>query len=351
MIEKSVRFSVLFPPNMDFDYFEGHEEVPFFWKEGRCSLPAAWWLAESALISYEHRGFTRLVMRLIAAENYRFFNGITTQAIVFTIRNRCIVAFRGTEIKHINSVSDIISDIKFVLVDFYGKGLVHKGFKQAFDEVLHAKLGLWDYVKKIMDSGAADELYFTGHSLGGALATLAAVFIDSMPHPLVTFGAPRVGNQEFCSYLPDETYRFVNAGDPVPYLPPNIPKLNKGESVFIHGGEKMLFDKEQNLVRNPAESPENIFDVLGENVKSAASSVMKGALERIGSIRRSTVKNNPSPEGAEVFTDGAYQHSKSDRATQVISTLARESNMDAHAPVLYLTNIWNYMARTSISEI
>lgn len=351
MKEKSVSFSVLFPPNMDFEYFEGHEEVPFERSATGCNLAGAWWLAESALISYEHRGFTRLVMRLIGGENFRFFSGSVTQAIVYTIHRKCVVAFRGTEVKHINSVADIISDINFAMVDFYGKGLVHKGFKLAFDEVLSEKVGLWTYVQELMDRGAADELYFTGHSLGGALATLAAVYLDSLPHPLVTFGAPRVGNPEFCSHLPEETWRFINAGDPVPYLPPNIPGFNKGDSIFIHGGDMLFFDQERNLTRNPAESPENIFDLLGENMKSAASSMVKGTLGVLGNLGKNIMKGGrrdaPGATSAEPDEDTPV----GERAAQALTSLARDSNMDAHAPVLYLTNIWNHMARTGSREL
>ena len=45
------------------------------------------------------------------------------------------------------------------------------------------------------------KLVFTGHSMGGALAQLAAAcFSDYCPH-LVTFGAPAVGNVKFVKHL------------------------------------------------------------------------------------------------------------------------------------------------------
>ena len=56
-----------------------------------------------------------------------------------------------------------------------------------------------------------------GHSLGGALATLAAVqFGREFPDAIITcvsFGSPRVGNGEFCEYFNKcvkGSYRFVN---------------------------------------------------------------------------------------------------------------------------------------------
>jgi hypothetical protein len=69
-------------------------------------------------------------------------------------------------------------------------------------------------------------VWITGHSLGGALALLAAwrfkrKFIPV--HQVYTFGAPMVGNQETSDAidreLPDRIFRFVNTEDPVPKLP------------------------------------------------------------------------------------------------------------------------------------
>lgn len=66
----------------------------------------------------------------------------------------------------------------------------------------------------------------TGHSLGGALALLAAWHLQRqfIPlHEVVTFGAPMVGNavaaQAFQREFPGKIFRYVNIDDPVPLLP------------------------------------------------------------------------------------------------------------------------------------
>jgi hypothetical protein len=59
----------------------------------------------------------------------------------------------------------------------------------------------------------------TGHSLGAALATLAAV--DTTPARLVTFGSPRVGDEAFRALFAGlEVRRFVDCCDVVSRVPP-----------------------------------------------------------------------------------------------------------------------------------
>ncbi|MCP4264696.1 MAG: hypothetical protein GY777_03815 [Candidatus Brocadiaceae bacterium] len=63
---------------------------------------------------------------------------------------------------------DIITDIKFILVKFDDRGRVHQGFKKAVDSV-------WEDMKSYLTNQKQNQMvWFTGYSLGGALATLAA---------------------------------------------------------------------------------------------------------------------------------------------------------------------------------
>ncbi|PRP74331.1 hypothetical protein PROFUN_15578 [Planoprotostelium fungivorum] len=74
----------------------------------------------------------------------------------------------------------------------------------------------------------------TGHSLGEAIATLAAADLAlertvKNPVQLWTFGSPRVGNPTFSQYLDkmylDESIRVTHNRDPVPRLPPQFLNL------------------------------------------------------------------------------------------------------------------------------
>lgn len=125
-----------------------------------------------------------------------------------------VLAFRGTEKK----LADIRTDLKGALGPVATNQKAHTGFYEAFG-----------YVKdKIAADLAKDEnkdlpLYITGHSLGGALATLATRFLASdSVGACYTFGGPRVGNAALASSIKTPIYRVVNASDGVARVPPEF---------------------------------------------------------------------------------------------------------------------------------
>lgn len=69
------------------------------------------------------------------------------------------------------------------------------------------------------------KIVFTGHSLGGAVATLAAAYARAAGYTIdiYTYGSPRVGNEAFVKFVTDQPggeYRITHLADPVPRLPP-----------------------------------------------------------------------------------------------------------------------------------
>ncbi|MFM6107948.1 MAG: lipase family protein [Sphaerospermopsis kisseleviana] len=99
--------------------------------------------------------------------------------------------------------------------------LMHSGFSNAY-------LSVRDQIHQYIKDNQTANIIVTGHSLGGALATLCGVDIQYNFHPqlssleVYTFGSPKVGNKKFCqSYnrrVPN-TYRFIYGMDIVPALP------------------------------------------------------------------------------------------------------------------------------------
>ena len=95
---------------------------------------------------------------------------------------------------------------------------MHPGFWAAFDAVKK------QIVDKLDESGLEGlPLYITGHSLGGALAVVAAYALESdRIAAAYTFGGPRVGNLQFGQRIKPPVYRVIHASDIVPRLPPGI---------------------------------------------------------------------------------------------------------------------------------
>ncbi len=148
------------------------------------------------------------------------FDSDGTQAILVSNDKFIVLAFRGTEADPKNpmgSLKDIKADVKANITQCETGGNIHTGFKDAFDTVKK------DIQNVLNDETLKDKpLFITGHSLGGALATIAA---KKLSHEggiaaCYTFGSPRVGNDKWISDIKNPIYRVVNAADCVTMLPP-----------------------------------------------------------------------------------------------------------------------------------
>jgi triacylglycerol lipase len=77
-------------------------------------------------------------------------------------------------------------------------------------------------MKSIFSLDTGTTIYLTGHSLGAALATIIYCYAGTVfPEriKLVTFGCPRIGNQEFTDQIKGDSIRIVNNNDAVAKLP------------------------------------------------------------------------------------------------------------------------------------
>ncbi len=137
-----------------------------------------------------------------------------TQAILVDFGDHIVLSFRGTEA---TSIKDIKADAKAISVGCKSGGRIHKGFRDAFDEVA---LDIQTELNK--DEHCNKPLFITGHSLGGALATIAAKKLTHRAgiSACYTFGSPRVGDEDWVSSMKTPLYRVVNAADCVTMLPP-----------------------------------------------------------------------------------------------------------------------------------
>lgn len=168
--------------------------------------------------------------------------------------------------------------------------MAHSGFLKAYSSVKPTLLQL------LSDhDGTYDQIWFTGHSLGGAIATLAVADIGSLmsdssnpfamksmsastpseqklnvPKASISsylFGTPRVGNREFANRLDrlqnqpesilQEYYRINTPGDAVPFLPRGK-AVNRLNIDYVHAGASVFL---------PALSVENEDEIIHEELE------------------------------------------------------------------------------------
>ena len=137
-----------------------------------------------------------------------FFNIKGAQGYLLKDANsQHVLSFRGTEV---SQPSDVLADLKAGKNLEASGGKVHVGFKGELDK-------LWPSIEKSLAN--IDNVYITGHSLGAAMATIAASRMQNKVIALVTFGSPRVGTSAFVNSLQVTHYRVQNNCDDVTKVP------------------------------------------------------------------------------------------------------------------------------------
>lgn len=146
-----------------------------------------------------------------------------TEVYIWTYPDgRIYFSFRGT--KGLEDVLDDI-DIRHRRFGIHQGVHVHAGFYRQWTDIFPSiDREIASLLKKNKAAGLTSTLIFTGHSLGGAIATLAALEYaeKGLPVECYTFGSPRVGNHKFCAVFEKKVpihWRVINEKDPVPTLP------------------------------------------------------------------------------------------------------------------------------------
>lgn len=170
--------------------------------------------AELSNISYYDEPIAKGLAQDAGFNGCRFFERDGAQAFMFWNDVDCVVACRGTQP---NEWNDIRADVNAVAVLTETFGRVHKGFMQEVDD-------LWPMLEDALVENKKT-LWFAGHSLGGAMATICAgrcylSEIESMPKALFTYGSPRVGDRRFVNFVEIDHSRWVNNNDIVTRVPP-----------------------------------------------------------------------------------------------------------------------------------
>jgi triacylglycerol lipase len=190
--------------------------------------------AELSMIAYLPEAEVKKAAMLLDFHTLVYYDRDGSQAYSFINDTDHVVACRGTEP---NEWNDLKADLDAATALAETIGRVHRGFKREVDDI-------WPIIEKSLIDNKKT-LWFTGHSLGGAMATICAgrcmlSHIKSNPTQIITFGSPRVGNKRYINFVRVNHIRWVNNNDIVTKVPP-------AWLGYRHTGEEHYLDSEGKL--------------------------------------------------------------------------------------------------------
>lgn len=184
-----------------------------------------WWAVNLCILSYRYEKEISLALSRYG-ELIKSWQARTQYAYLCKIGDVKFLVIQGS-----CSFEDNVLDAKFLKRYADDGEAYHRGFLSASEYLLTE-------MKEDEELFKGEEVIFTGHSLGGAIAQILSTKLPC--HSLVTFGAPKVSRG--LKKLPEKVdyRRYVNCSDAVPLLPPNF-------TGFDHSGKICFIDHRQEL--------------------------------------------------------------------------------------------------------
>jgi hypothetical protein len=247
--------------------------------------PAALSLALASQLAYNPEAEVESQLQAWGFQNCDFVEQDAAQGFVASCSDLVLVCFRGTE-----STADWLSNLKVIpkAVNELGSS-VHAGFWEQF-EALRPQL------ERLISPHRQLPLLVTGHSLGGAIAALAAASwaASSNLRALYTYGQPAVARDRALDQLAEALgghyHRLVNDSDIVQRVPPG----------YGHAGNLLHFNSKGSLVRNAAAQEAAFNSAVG------GSGVMLSE-DELGALQ-DRLRHQSGPQSQEGFTTLISDH-------------------------------------------
>ncbi len=218
----------LLHPGAATDFFARRPMLPFDPSTSAYHAANAVWLAELCRLMYRHdkeetedppQPTRTRFLEDAGLRQRRFFQSQATDTQAMLVETGgtspfAALVFRGSE----HNIKDFITDLKL------GKHTLGKTRVEVHEGFMHALHSVWREVEHELDALTCP-VFFTGHSLGAALATLATALRQPRHPPIATytFGSPCVGDAAFVASLSGVAHtihRVVDDADVVTTLPP-----------------------------------------------------------------------------------------------------------------------------------
>ena len=213
----------------------------------------AYWMARFSKVAYKKKTDGSPDVDAIGSElsaidpkfvDVSGFDAQSSQGVVIKNEEYVVAAFRGTD-----EIADWLDNLNAVTKDG-PLGEVQTGFHRALMDIWPQMKTAIRAFRRTSDGLPDRPLWLTGHSLGGAMATLAAATLieaDETFYGTYTFGSPRVGDRGFARTFNVEAkskvFRFQNNADIVTRVPARLMGYSHvGSFVYISEGGKLSDD-------------------------------------------------------------------------------------------------------------
>tara|TARA_B100000470_G_scaffold44147_1_gene32253 strand:+ start:1137 stop:1958 length:822 start_codon:yes stop_codon:yes gene_type:complete len=212
----------------------------------------AYWMARLAKAVYTHDQTPaklpdkKAILNDLKSEDSDFLDVIvaskdSAQGMMVEHKEYFCLAFRGTD-----ELADWVDNINAIAVkQLFGE--FHRGFWNSVQDIWEILFG--QYQLKAREK--QKPLFLTGHSLGGAMATIAAAILSHRDLPFTscyTFGQPRAMNKEtsrlFNMECKERFFRFHNNNDIVTRVPARV-------MGYSHVGQYFYISEEVEIHQEP----------------------------------------------------------------------------------------------------
>ncbi len=208
----------------------------------------AYWMAKLAKLAYIRKSKDDetpdevKILNTLKSEDSDFIsvfgiNNNSAQGIIVEHTNYLAIAFRGTD-----EIADWLDNLNaFSLDRFFGS--FHRGFFASFEDVWQPLFSEYMRLRAIKKR----PLFLSGHSLGGAMASIAAAQLihEDLPFSSVyTFGQPRAMNRAtsriFNAECKNRYFRFHNNNDIITRVPARAMGYSHVGSYLYISQEKVI---------------------------------------------------------------------------------------------------------------
>lgn len=210
------------------------------------TVEIAAWGVSMATYSKNYANHQDKVIELISPDNIMsvkpFFKNSKDKypaGLIIETKDYVLISYRGTKL---SNPKEIFHDLQMHKsnMEFAGENhTLHTGFMKEY------KASKDNLVKTLSQTDSSKPIIFSGHSLGGALANIAAldfasnkIIENAKVDNVVTFGAPRVFSSNAVNLynklgLGKKTLRVVQKGDPCPEMVPYIDYRHAGKKITL----------------------------------------------------------------------------------------------------------------------